>query len=668
MAEQQGTVTSGFGVIPNQIVEILRSVMEPKYFKALESGSTRGLSNDERIVLTSLRSNYGTFNFAAPAFKTMMRPLSTMGVDEIAVELNTRQRQIPPFGTVEYSQYLRDNPQPLIEIPDDTLPSRQRGQIAGAADETNRPGGGIQRGGNQPVIDAYEGPGPGQAITQNAAINQLTQYLPENYRIYFLTGIIDIARISREYPDADTTVSPSVRQDILKLRQSVISGDLDRNLAGKYFTGAGRNQGARASEAQNVVDRILRIERLPDPMGRVPEDPLGRTADTPGFGRGTEPPRTVVGKPYSGARAPSAEPPEGQEYVFNRGLNRWELMNSKTGRTVGAVDKDGKIIKPDTGDDGDDGGGGGGVPGAGIPGMETAEPMVPPDWETAAAEMYPEYYAIVKNNPEIADLLRRSLGPPEWSEQKFQAELRGTNWWKTTTASARTWDAASALDPATYQAQIDEAATAINQEALNLGIRLSSDKVQKLALDSLRFGWGTQTITNSIGMAATEGGAAGATQLREGYYGQQVRNTAKQYGVSLNDTTFNSFVNKIAVGEETIGSFQDYALTIAKSLYPPLAEQFDAGRTFEDVTSSYKTIAANLLEKDEASIDMTRPEWVQAVTYQADPKTGEQRLMNMREWQDYLRTTDSFGYQYTTEARSRAYGIADTIANMFGRI
>ena len=60
--------------------------------------------------------------------------------------------------------------------------------------------------------------------------------------------------------------------------------------------------------------------------------------------------------------------------------------------------------------------------------METLEPMVPPDWETAAAEMYPEYYAIVKNNPEIEDLLRRSLGPPEWSEQKYQAELRGTNW------------------------------------------------------------------------------------------------------------------------------------------------------------------------------------------------------------------------------------------------
>ena len=169
-------------------------------------------------------------------------------------------------------------------------------------------------------------------------------------------------------------------------------------------------------------------------------------------------------------------------------------------------------------------------------------------------------------------------------------------------------------------------------------------------------------------MAAVEGGTEGATQLREGFYGQQVRSLASQYGVTLADTTFNSFVNKLAVGEETLGSFQDYAMTIGKSLYPPLADQFDAGRTFEDVTSSYKNIAANILERDSNAIDMSSPEFVQAITYVPDPKTGEQRLMNMGEWGDYLRKTESLGYQNTTEARSRAYEVSNKIANMFGRV
>lgn len=301
-------------------------------------------------------------------------------------------------------------------------------------------------------------------------------------------------------------------------------------------------------------------------------------------------------------------------------------------------------------------------------GEVTEDTSVPVDWEQAAAEMYPEYYAIVKSVPEVAALLKKSLGPPAWSDEKLEAELRKTNWWKTTVASAREWDMASGLDPATYQGRVDEQAAAINQQALDLGVRLSDERLQKLATDSLRLGWSSQTITNSIGMAATEGGTAGTTQLREGYYGQSIREISRQYGVSLADQTFNQFVDKIAVGEETLGSFQDYALSIAKSLYPSLAEQFDAGRTFNQATDNYKQIAASILERDPNSINMTDPTWVQAVTYQPDPKTGEQRMMNMAEWGDYLRKNEALGYQYTTEARSRAYEVADKLANMFGRV
>ena len=59
---------------------------------------------------------------------------------------------------------------------------------------------------------------------------------------------------------------------------------------------------------------------------------------------------------------------------------------------------------------------------------------------------------------------------------------------------------------------------------------------------------------------------------------------------------------------------------------------------------------------------------MQAITYVPDSKTGEQRLMNMGEWGDYLRKTESLGYQNTTEARSRAFEVSNKIANMFGRV
>ena len=301
------------------------------------------------------------------------------------------------------------------------------------------------------------------------------------------------------------------------------------------------------------------------------------------------------------------------------------------------------------------------------PAAEPVDMGVPPEWETAAMEMYPEYYALVKNVPEIADILKKYIAE-EWSETKFLAELRKTNWYKTTTASAREWDMAAGLDPATYQTKVDNKTETIRKQALDLGFRISEEKLRQLATDSLRLGWSDQFLTNAIGMVVVEGGDPGATQLRQGYYGQQIRGIARDYGVTLNDDTLMSFANKMAVGEETVGSFQDYAMTIAKSLYPTLSEQFDLGRTFGDLTSNYRQIAADTLEIDANSIDFTDPQWAVAVTYQPDPKTGEQRMMNLSEWGDYIRKNRSFGYEYTDDAKQKAYKVANELANLFGKV
>jgi len=128
------------------------------------------------------------------------------------------------------------------------------------------------------------------------------------------------------------------------------------------------------------------------------------------------------------------------------------------------------------------------------PAAEPVDMGVPSEWETAAMEMYPEYYALVKNVPEIANLLKQYLGDGgEWSETKFLAELRKTNWYKTTTASAREWDMAAGLDPATYQTKVDNKTETIRKQALDLGFRISEEKLRQLALDSLRLGWSTSS-------------------------------------------------------------------------------------------------------------------------------------------------------------------------------
>ena len=312
-------------------------------------------------------------------------------------------------------------------------------------------------------------------------------------------------------------------------------------------------------------------------------------------------------------------------------------------------------------------GGAGGIGGIGgtIGGTPdgTTAPAVPTDWEQAAQEQYGGYYAIVKSIPEVSALLQNAVAN-DWSNDKFNYELSQTTWFKTTSTSARQWDLSEQSDPASTQQKVDNQAAQIKAKALTLGIRLDDTSVAKLAKDSLRGGWDETTITNSIGSQAMQS-TAGVSQLRSGYIGQTLRQTAADYGISLSDDTFNQFVNKVATGQESQNSFQQYALQMAKSLFPGIAAQLDAGQTYKQIVDPYKQTAAQILEMNPESIDFVDPKWSKAVTFVTDK--GEQRPMNYNEWGDYLRQTRSFGYEFTSEAQSRAYGVANDLARLFGK-
>jgi hypothetical protein len=292
------------------------------------------------------------------------------------------------------------------------------------------------------------------------------------------------------------------------------------------------------------------------------------------------------------------------------------------------------------------------------------ELKIPTDWETAAQEQYGSYYGIIKSIPEIKLLLQKAI-EESWSENKFAAKLAETTWYKTTSASAREWDMGEQRDPASYQQKIDLRIANIKNSALSKGLRFSDESLSVLARNSLRGGWDEQTLQNAIGAEALKS-VGGVSQLRSGYIGQNLKRQASQYGVVLSDVTFNSWINKVATGEETDTSFQAYALQMAKNLFPGISAQLDAGQTYDQITDPYRQLASRTLEINPETVDFLDPKWAKAVTFMTDK--GEQRPMNFNEWGDYLRQTQSFGYEYTDDARSRAYGVSETLANIFGKV
>ena len=304
------------------------------------------------------------------------------------------------------------------------------------------------------------------------------------------------------------------------------------------------------------------------------------------------------------------------------------------------------------------------TPRSNVPAPVETAPAVPVDWETAAKEQYGGYYAIIQGVPELTELIKNAVSQ-KWSNSKFTYELQQTNWYKSTSASTRTWDTNKKLDPASAQQQIDTRSASIREAALNLGVSLDDATIAKLSEDSLRGNWDQQILNNSIGAEASKT-SAGMSGLRTGFLGQQLKQTASDYGVQLSDQTFNMWVEKVARGEENAKSFQQYALNTAKALFPSITAQLDQGLTFQQITDPYKQAAARTLEINPETIDFTDPKWSKAITFTTDK--GEQRPMNSNEWGNYLRSERSLGYEYTNEARSRAYQVTSGLANLFGKI
>lgn len=299
------------------------------------------------------------------------------------------------------------------------------------------------------------------------------------------------------------------------------------------------------------------------------------------------------------------------------------------------------------------------------PTPESTPASAPMDWEEAAKELYGGYFAVIQSVPELQELLRLAT-QNGWSEAKFNYELQQTSWWKQNSSTARDWDLSSQLDPATAQQQVDNLASRLrNMSLTEFGVQLDETQLQKLARDSLRFGWSEQMVKNAIGLEATRSGQ-GVGQLASGFLGQGLKQTANAYGLKLSDDMLNRWTSAIATGQETKERFQQYAVNTAKNLFPAISAQLDTGLTFQDIVDPFRNVAAQILEINPESIDFIDPKFARAIS-NVD-QSGQQRMMSFSEWGDYLRTERSFGYEYTSDAQQRAFKVGNDLANLFGRV
>ena len=291
--------------------------------------------------------------------------------------------------------------------------------------------------------------------------------------------------------------------------------------------------------------------------------------------------------------------------------------------------------------------------------MERPPDMSLEDWIATAYG----HWAYLLEHPEMGPKIR------EWARKGATAgiidrEVRATKWWKTTNENQRTFDDRFASDSATVEQEIDAKAQELRQMASEMGGFLDEAALAQLGRESLRDGWRPDETIRAVYLEMRKGSDP-TESLRSGIIGRSLRNIARQYALPMSDASIDSWVSRIATNEYLIEDFQNFARRNAIGMFPSLAADIERGLDVETLVSPFTEMAARTLEINPTDIDFSDPKWNAALNFGDDKG---RRMMTLGEWGQYLRETPEYGYEYTSQAQTRAYQVAETLGKTFGRL
>jgi hypothetical protein len=249
---------------------------------------------------------------------------------------------------------------------------------------------------------------------------------------------------------------------------------------------------------------------------------------------------------------------------------------------------------------------------------------------------------LLNSVPELNHLLQQAQnGPKPWSVEKFLNAVQDSKWYKSHSDTARQVITQQANDPASYNQSLNNAKNSISNLSHQLGMSLTPAQLSSLAASALLTGndsnqqWLTQQIShneNYAGLKNTDslqGGMANAAG--------QLQKMASDYGYTWAPGTIGKFAQQIVSGGQTIDTYENMLKNWAKSTYPGLAKQIDAGQTVKDLATPYVQSMSNLLEVDPNTIDLYNPAVRKALQGSIDPGSKVRESTPLWQFEDQVR-------------------------------
>ena len=268
---------------------------------------------------------------------------------------------------------------------------------------------------------------------------------------------------------------------------------------------------------------------------------------------------------------------------------------------------------------------------------------------------------------DFVDILKEAVNT-EFTDEEIQARIKGTQYFKSITDSQYKFDGANS---AVQNGLIESARNAIVKDYSD--VELTQTDIDEIARKVARNGLTATGVKQAVYQYAFRKPAASTTMTApgmsrnalEGGDADAIRQAARAYGYNVSDAEMQAALtggmyNGVAVTQDSI---LQKAQKSAKGKYFHLADQIDAGLSLEDIFSSYRNYAADLLEIDPNQIDFTKDS-----KFAKAFGTKETGQLSLTDWIQTVKTDPTFGWQYTKQANQQATDIGLTLARAFGKV
>jgi len=270
--------------------------------------------------------------------------------------------------------------------------------------------------------------------------------------------------------------------------------------------------------------------------------------------------------------------------------------------------------------------------------------------------------AFLEHNPELKDKFDQAV-KNSWTADKFQAEIRDTNWWKTTSDTARQVQQLKATDPATYNANLSAATLQVQKLASEVGAALPVGQLGKIAQNVVNAGLDEDGIRNILGgyvnftKNGTMTGEAGMHQY-----------TMKQYaasmGVSISDQALKNQAALVVRKMATTQDFESQLRDQAKSAYPAFSSQINGGQTMMDIATPYMQTMSQELGVPSTSITLQDP-LIKSALNGLD-QNGKPAGKTLLDFTSQLRNDPRWGK--TSDAQDQVMSVGHTVLQSMGLV